>query len=116
MNIRKYGLLEGQMTDVLKTDENDIKTELDIKTNNFVLSRGAVANIDEYWKRIEITDSHDSAEDFGRWNANRGNSSVEYRDAIIIKNNQRIEIEDLLKGDSLFILRDDEDALVIVVE
>lgn len=116
MNVRQYGLLDGQMLDPILTDEADIKKKLDIKTNNFVLTRGVVANIDTKWKRIEITDSHDWAEDFGRWNANRGNSSVDYRDTIIVKNDKRIEIEDLRQGDDIFLVRDDEDALILIVE
>lgn len=116
MNIRQLGLLDLQEIDIDFDDEDDIKRELDKRIDAFVLTRGTVASIDDYWQRVEITDSHDWAEDFGRWNANRGNSSVEYRDAIIVKNGKRIEPEDLELGESIFVLRDDEDALVIVVE
>jgi hypothetical protein len=116
MNIRKYGLVDGQNIDMFTNDESDIKEELDDVLGTTVLSRGTIVSFDQTWKRIEMTDSHDWADDFGRWNANRGNSSVEYRDAIIIKNNKRIEIEDLKQGDYIYVLRDDEDALVIFVE
>ena len=116
MNIRKYGLVDGQNIDMFTQDENDIKEEIDDALRTTVLTRGTIASFDTTWKRIEMTDSHDWADDFGRWNANRGNSSVEYRDAIIIKNNKRIEIEDLNQGDYIYVLRDDEDALVIFVE
>jgi len=116
MNIRKYGLVDGQNIDMFTTDENDVKTKLDLALQSTVLTRGTIESFDSTWKRIEMTDSHDWADDFGRWNANRGNSSVEYRDAIIVKNNKRIEIEDLNLGDYIYVLRDDEDALVIFVE
>lgn len=116
MNIRKYGLVDGQNIDMFVTKETDIKSKLDLSIKTTVLTRGTIASFDEKWQRIEMTDSHDWAEDFGRWNANRGNSSVEYRDTIIIKNNRRIEVEDLNQGDYIYVLRDDEDALVIFVE
>lgn len=116
MNIRHYGLLDGQNIDMLTTDENDIKDKIDVRLQAMVLTRGTVVSKDDTWTRIEMTDTHDWAEDFGRWNANRGNSSVEYRDAIIVKNNQRITIDDINAGDYIYVLRDDEDALVIFVE
>ncbi|MBN2795829.1 MAG: S-layer homology domain-containing protein [Clostridia bacterium] len=116
MNIRHYGLLDGQNIDMFTTDENTIKTTLDERLQAMVLTRGTVVSKDETWNRLEITDSHDWAEDFGRWNANRGNSSVEYRDAIFVKNNHRITIDDINPGDYIYVLRDDEDALVIFVE
>lgn len=116
MNIRHKGLLDKQNIDQTKSKESDIKTELDKRLKGLVLTRGSIVGFNDTFKRIDITDSHDWAEDYGRWNANRGNSAVEYRDAIIIKNDQRIEREDLKEGDYIYVLRDDEDALVIFVE
>lgn len=116
MNIRKNGLVDGQNIDMYTNDEEDIKKDLDLSLQTMVLTRGTVASFDHTWQRVEMTDSHDWAEDYGRWNANRGNSSVEYRDAIIVKNNKRIDIEELKQGDYIYVLRDDEDALVIFVE
>ncbi len=116
MNIRQNGLLDGQMIDPINDDEDDIKRELDLKLAGLVLTRGTVAAFNDTYQRIEITDSHDWAEDFGRWNANRGNSAVEWRDAVIVKNSKRIEKEDINLGDYLYVLRDDEDALIIFVE
>lgn len=116
MNIRHKGLLDKQNIDQLKSNESDIKIELDKRLAGLVLTRGSIVSFNDTFQRIEITDSHDWAEDYGRWNANRGNSAVEYRDAIIIKNDKRIEREDLKEGDYIYVLRDDEDALVIFVE
>lgn len=116
MNIRHMGLLDGQNLDNTLKTEADIQKELDKRLANLRLSRGVVAGFNDTFKRIEITDSHDWAEDFGRWNANKGNTSVEYRDTIIMRDGQRIEREDVKLGDYLYILRDDEDALVIFVE
>lgn len=116
MNIRQMGLLDNQNLDLLSDDEEEIKEKLDVRLANLVLTRGSIASFDDDWQRIEITDSHDWAEDFGRWNANRANSSVEYRDTIFVKNGERIEREDLNLGDYIYVLRDDEDALVVIVE
>jgi len=116
MNIRKYGLLDGQNIDQTKTKESDIKRELDKRLAGIVLTRGSIVGFNDTFQRINITDSHDWAEVDGRWNANKADSAVEYRDAIIIKNGQRIEREDLLAGDYVYVVRDDEDALVIFVE
>jgi len=116
MNIRHKALLDGQMIDMIKKDESDIKEELDKRLAGLVLTRGSIVEFNDTYQRIIISDSHDWAEDYGRWNANKANSAVEYRDAIIIKNDKRIEREDLKEGDYIYILRDDEDALVIFVE
>ncbi len=116
MNMRHMGLVDGQNIDMNATAESDIKKELNVTLAGLVLTRGTVAGFNDTFKRIELTDSHDWAEDFGRWNANRGNSSVEWRDAIFMKNGKRIEKEDVIMGDYLYVLRDDEDALVIFVE
>jgi len=116
MNIRHEGLLDGQNIDRITSDENDIKTILDKRLASFVLTRGSIVSFNDTFQRFEMTDSHDWAEDYGRWNANRGNSSVEWRDAIIIKNDKRISREDLKEGDYVYVLRDDEDALVVFVE
>ncbi len=116
MNIRHQGLLDGVLLDPLLAEEKLIAPEIDKYTSGFVLTRGTIASFDTKWQRVEMTDSHDWAEDYGRWNANRGNSSVEYRDAIFVKNNKRIDFEELNVGDYIYVLRDDEDALVILVE
>lgn len=116
MNIRHNGLVDGQNIDMLKSHESDVKKDLDLTIQAMVLTRGTITGFNHDWQRVELTDSHDWAEDFGRWNANRGNTSVEYRDTIIIKNEKRIDIDDLKLGDYVYVLRDDEDALVILVE
>ncbi|MCH4887069.1 S-layer homology domain-containing protein [Acidaminobacter sp. JC074] len=116
MNIRHKALLDGQKLDTVETKESEIKKELDKRLAGLVLTRGSIVEFNDTYQRIIITDSHDWAEDYGRWNANKANSAVEYRDAIIIKNDKRIEREDLKEGDYIYVLRDDEDALVIFVE
>ncbi len=116
MNIKHKGIFDGQNIDGTASKESSIKTILDKRLANLVLTRGSIVSFNDTFQRIEITDSHDWAEDYGRWNANRGNSSVEWRDAIIIKNDKRISREDLKEGDYVYVLRDDEDALVIFVE
>lgn len=116
MHLRKGGLLPGQNIDGTLYREDQIATALENTYQNAVLSRGVVTSKDTTWDRVEITDSHDWTDYTGRWTANRANIFIRYTDAIIVKNNRIITIDDVKPGDYMYIMRIKDQGLVIFVE
>ena len=116
MHLRQKGLVAGQNLDDTLTRESDIALRLDDTFNNAVLSRGIVTGDDETWDRIEITDSHDWTDYTGQWTANKANIFVKYTDAIVVKNNTVISVDDIQMGDYIYVMRVKEGALVIFVQ
>lgn len=116
MHLRQNGLMDGQNIDDNLYNESDIADELEDTFQDAVLSRGMVVSNDETWDRLEITDSHDWTDYTGQWSANLANIYIQYTDAIFIKNNRVITVDDVEDGDYIYIMRIKEDALVIFVE
>lgn len=116
MHVRHKGLLEGQNIDDKKYLEEDVAKELESTFKSSILSRGLVVSKDATWSRFEITDSHDWTEYTGQWTANTSNIYIKYSDAIIVKNNKVISIDDIVMGDYIYVMRIKENALVIFVE
>lgn len=116
MHLRHKGLLLNQNIDDTQYKETDVATKLNETFTGAVLSRGVVTSDDETWDRIEITDSHDWTDYTGQWTANKANIFIKYTDAIVIKNNAVISVEDIQMGDYIYIMRIKESALVIFVQ
>lgn len=116
MKLRHKGLLSGQNFDDNLYKEEEIATELEKTFKNAVLTRGIVNGKDTTWTRVELTDSHDWTDFNGQWSPNRANIYVKYNDAIIIKNNKVITIDDVKTGDYLYIMRIKDQGMVIFVE
>ncbi len=116
MNIRKKGLLYLQDIDGKIYDEKYIKTELDKVLKTIMFTKGTLKSIDATEQRIKLEDAYNWVEKYKSWNASRVDIDLEYKDAIFIKDNKRIKIEDISVSDQLYIVRDDEDALVVYVE
>lgn len=116
MKLRHKGLLSGQNFDDNLFKEEEIATELEKTFKNAVLTRGIVNSKDTTWTRVELTDSNDWTEFTGQWTVNRANIYVKYNDAIIIKNNKVITIDDVKTGDYLYIMRIKDQGMVIFVE
>jgi S-layer homology domain. len=116
MHLRQKGLLQGQNFDDNLYKETDIASKLEDTFTGAVLSRGIVTSDDTTWDRLEITDSHDWTDYTGQWTANKANIFVKYTDAIVMKNNKIISIEDIQMGDYIYVMRIKENALVIFVQ
>lgn len=116
MHLRQKGLLSGQNFDDTLYYESDIPKKLEDTFTGAVLSRGIVTGDDATWDRIEITDSHDWTDYTGQWTANKANIFIKYTDAIVIKNNRVISVDDIQMGDYIYVMRIKESALVIFVE
>lgn len=116
MNMRHKGLIEGQNIDDDLTDRDDIADELDDTLEDMYLTRGIIDEIDETWERIRLTDSNNWFSSVAEWRNNSVDTYVEYPNAMVIKENNVIDIDDLEIGDSISVLRSNEKALVIFVD
>jgi hypothetical protein len=116
MNMRHKGLIDGEEIDDTLYEESEIAKALEETYVDAVLSRGIVTADDTTWDRFEITDSHDWTEYTGQWTANTANIYVKYTDAIVIKNNSVKSVDDIKVGDYIYIMRINEEALIIFVE
>lgn len=116
MNVKHKGLLENQNIDDDITDVDDIADELDDTLDDMFITRGVLDNIDSTWDRLRLTDSNDWISSVAEWQSNSVDTYVEYQNAIIIKGNEVITIDDLDIGDNLYVLRNDEVAMVLFVE
>jgi hypothetical protein len=63
-----------------------------------------------------LVDSQNYLSHHGEWVNNTTLTYIELTDAIIMKNNKAITYDDLKLDDKLYIVRYDEDALVVFVE
>lgn len=116
MHLRHKGLLPNQNLDDTLYKESDIAPKLNDTFDSAVLSRGIVTSDDETWDRLEITDSHDWTEYTGQWTANKANIFIKYTDAIVIKNNTVMSVDDIKMGDYIYIMRIKENSLVIFIQ
>ena len=116
MHLRHKGLVANQNIDDTVFNESDVAKKLNETFTGAVLSRGIVTSDDETWDRIEITDSHDWTDYTGQWTANKANIFIKYTDAIVIKNNRVISVDDIQMGDYVYVMRVKEGALVIFVQ
>jgi len=115
MNMNHKGLLENQNIDDKITDIDDVAVKLNDMLEDMFLTRGVVDEIDTTWDRIKLTDSNDWFSSVAEWRSNSVDTYVEYPNALIIKENEKITIDELEPGDSVYILRNDEKAQVIFV-
>lgn len=116
INLRQKGLVSGQNIDDTTTDEKTIKASLNDILKTTSLTRGAVEAVDTKWTRIQLTNSNDWSSSLATWNANNVDTYVKYQDTLILKNNKVIAPTDIKQGDTLYVLRNKETALVIFVE
>ena len=116
MHVRHKGLMPNQNIDDTVYNETDVTKKLNETFSDAVLSRGIVTGDDETWDRLEITDSHDWTSYTGQWTANKANIFIKYTDAIVIKNNRVISVDEIQMGDYIYVMRVKEGALVIFVQ
>jgi hypothetical protein len=116
MNMNHKGLLENQNIDDNVDDIDGIAVKLEDMLDDMFITRGVVDSIDTTWERIKLTDSNDWFSSVAEWRTNTVDTYVEYPNAIIVKGNEVIAIDDLEVGDNISVLRNDEKAQVIFVE
>lgn len=85
-----------------------------IKDEITSLGRIASRNIGE--KRVTLVDFKDWSAFRERWSENLTSLDVFLQDALIIKNNEVIEFEDLEVGDTLYLIRDNNQGILVIVQ
>jgi hypothetical protein len=116
INLRQKGLFKDQNIDDSTTDEAAIKGYINDTLKATSLVRGTVESIDTKWTRVQLTNSNEWSSTLSTWNVNAVDTYVKYDNTLILKNNKIIKPEDIKQGDSLYVLRNKETALVIFVE
>lgn len=116
INLRQKGLVKDQNIDDSTTDETAIKGYLNDTLKGTTLTRGTVEAVDTKWTRVQLTNSNEWSSTLATWNANEVDTYVKYDNTLILKNNKVIAPEEIKQGDSLYVLRNKETALVIFVE
>ena len=115
MKIRHKGIFEDYLIDDEEDDRNDAEDTLQDLLEDAIFSRGIASEFinDE---RIRVSEPYDYIEYKDGWIANNSDIYVEFEDAIIVKNNKSITVDEIDIGDYLYFTRFEENALVIYVE
>ncbi len=116
INLRQKGLVKDQNIDDSTTDEVAIKGYINDTLKGTSLTRGTVESTDTKWTRLQLTNSNEWSSTLATWNANSVDTWVKYENTLILKNNKVIQPEEIKQGDSVYVLRNKETALVIFVE
>ncbi len=116
MNLRKAGLMANDLIDNKLKKETDIAAALEKTLKDAVVTRGVVTSNDTDWDRIELTEAYDFVRYTSRWSAVGTNIYVKYSDAIVIKDNRTIGIDEVQMGDYIYVVRIGTDSLFIFVE
>lgn len=90
--------------------------EIEDKIEKLILTKGAVTDVDELRERLEMHDPYDWSSFYEEWKANKNDEYVDIGEALFIKEGEVISLEDVEEDDIIYILRDDEDAVIIFVE
>ncbi|SHJ57768.1 S-layer homology domain-containing protein [Paramaledivibacter caminithermalis] len=94
----------------------DTSRQIEDKLDDLLLTKGSVEDIDQLRDRLKISDPYDWSSFHEEWNQNRNDEYVDIEQTLFIKGDEIIGIDDIDKDDTIYILRDDEDAIFIFVE
>lgn len=116
MKLRKSALMSRSPIDTKLKNESDIPAALDKNLKDAVITKGIVTSNDTDWDRIELTEVYDFVKLTNRWSALDTNIFVKYSDAIVVKGDRSIGVDEINMGDSVYIVRIGTDSLFIFVE
>ncbi|MCK8059326.1 MULTISPECIES: S-layer homology domain-containing protein [unclassified Fusibacter] len=116
MNLRFKEFIEFDNIDDTITSETKIDDVLNNILEDTVLTTGQISEFNNQWKRIGLYDSYNFLRHHGEWVPNTTETFVELTNAIIMKNDKQITYDELSIDDKVYIVRYDEDALVLFVE
>ncbi len=93
-------------------DDNEIEDELE----RLILTKGTVEDVDQLRERMQIEDPYDWSSFYEEWQENRNDEYVDIGEALFIKGDKVMDMDDVEEGDTVYILRNDEDAIIVFVE
>jgi hypothetical protein len=102
--------------ELFKNSDIDSSSEIEHELDDLILTKGAVENIDQLRNRLKVSDPYDWSPFYEEWKGNRNHEYVDIEQALFIKGDEVIDRDDIDEDDTIYILRNDEDAIVIFVE
>ncbi|RKD33500.1 S-layer homology domain-containing protein [Thermohalobacter berrensis] len=102
-----YAIAYDDMILALNIIDNDDEAQ--------VLTTGIVKEIDRTNYTLTIEDVKDWSSFNNKWNINSSDININVSEALFIKNNKTVSINDIQENDSLYILRENSKGYVIVV-
>jgi hypothetical protein len=102
--------------ELFKNSDIDSSSEIEHELDDLILTKGAVEDIDQLRNRLKISDPYDWSPFYEEWKGNRNHEYVDIEQALFIKGDEVIDIDDIDEDDTIYILRNDEDVIVIFVE
>ncbi|EOD01857.1 S-layer homology domain-containing protein [Caldisalinibacter kiritimatiensis] len=80
-----------------------------------VVTTGKVDTLDKINSRITLDDIRDWSDFEDKWIVNTSKVTLDVSDAIFIKNGKVVTINDISEGNSLYILRENDDGYIVIV-
>jgi len=115
MNIRFKELFKNDPIDDALSSNVQVAGKLDSILRNTTFTVGTIGEFNEQWKRAGLIDSQNYLSFHNEWVLNPTLTYVELADALIIKGDEVIGFDDLKVDDELYLVRFDEDAMVVFV-
>ncbi len=94
------------------SDDDDIEDI--IKTT--VLTQGTIEEVDLAREKITLKNTYEWSPYYEEWRANRSNQYIDLEEALLLKNNESIDIDAIQKGDKVSIMRYNERGIIVLVE
>jgi hypothetical protein len=116
MKLRFKEFIKNDNIDDVITSETRVDDELGSILEDTVFTVGQISEFNTQWKRVSLVDSYNFLRHPGEWIPNTSETFIELTDAIIMKNDKQISFDDLSLDDKVYVVRYDEDALVLFVE
>ncbi len=116
MKLRHKGLVKNDSIDDRLKKETDIGQALDDILDRMTFTRGIVGGFESRWSRVSLYDSFNFFSFNKEWKPNDKNTEISLLNALIIKDDKAIDYEDLRLDDRLFVIRDDDEGLLVLVE
>lgn len=102
--------------ELFKNSGIDTSSEIEDELDDLLLTKGSVEDIDQLRNRLKISDPYDWSAFHEEWQENRNDEYVDIEQTLFMKGDEVIDIDDIDEDDTIYILRNDEDAIVIFVE
>lgn len=115
MSIRFKELNKFDPIDDALSQNTQVAGKLDALLKATTFTIGNVGEINAQWKRIGLVDSQNYLSFHSEWVLNPTLTFVEMSDALILKENKVISFDELQIDDVLYLVRNDEDAMVVFV-